>query len=348
MSNHLRHCPKHRKPLPCSHCALAAKPARAPEIVVEIVAEQPLLVPKKRGRPPKHGTAMTPAERKTVSRANQKTKQDDTERRTIIVKLMKIYDRQAMDVIVIGHDSDAIKRAEDRKEIDRGQKRLYLEQLKTLSLDELQLAIEGKQTPDTHGRLHNERSGEDKREHGQSEIEQILATKQHDSSLFEDEDQDPHMAAGFRRAPIGSGADQFEAEDSMVDSADVRIGSAKPEHESTAGEKWIQKAIKNIVAKMNFEPDGARCPFCFQVFLTSGSAEYHLDDQYALGEKDMERHLEHRYLIAVMNSHPSMPGGGVSTFMEPLTAPYVHYKLINEEIEVVRKQARKKPERKTA
>ena len=26
MSSHLRHCPKHRKPLPCAHCALAAKP----------------------------------------------------------------------------------------------------------------------------------------------------------------------------------------------------------------------------------------------------------------------------------------------------------------------------------
>src|SRR5260221_13696901 len=37
MSSHLRHCPKHRKPLPCSHCALiantptiTAKPAPAP------------------------------------------------------------------------------------------------------------------------------------------------------------------------------------------------------------------------------------------------------------------------------------------------------------------------------
>ena len=27
MSSHLRHCPKHRKPLPCAHCALTAKPA---------------------------------------------------------------------------------------------------------------------------------------------------------------------------------------------------------------------------------------------------------------------------------------------------------------------------------
>src|SRR5947208_10488998 len=33
MSNHLRNCPKHRKPLPCPypHCAYAAKPARTPK-----------------------------------------------------------------------------------------------------------------------------------------------------------------------------------------------------------------------------------------------------------------------------------------------------------------------------
>ena len=28
MSNHLRHCPKHKKPLPCAHCAPAAKPSQ--------------------------------------------------------------------------------------------------------------------------------------------------------------------------------------------------------------------------------------------------------------------------------------------------------------------------------
>jgi hypothetical protein len=37
MSSHLRHCPKHRKPLPCAHCALTQKPALAP--TPEIAAE---------------------------------------------------------------------------------------------------------------------------------------------------------------------------------------------------------------------------------------------------------------------------------------------------------------------
>jgi hypothetical protein len=39
MSNHLRHCPKHRKPLPCVHCALTAKPAQAPSPVAVAVLE---------------------------------------------------------------------------------------------------------------------------------------------------------------------------------------------------------------------------------------------------------------------------------------------------------------------
>jgi hypothetical protein len=34
MSGHLRHCPKHRKTLPCPHCALAAKPAPEPVVVI--------------------------------------------------------------------------------------------------------------------------------------------------------------------------------------------------------------------------------------------------------------------------------------------------------------------------
>jgi len=51
MSSHLRHCPKHRKPLPCPHCALTAKPA--PVAVAAIPEPMPVVetpVQKKRGR----------------------------------------------------------------------------------------------------------------------------------------------------------------------------------------------------------------------------------------------------------------------------------------------------------
>jgi hypothetical protein len=39
MSNHLRHCPKHRKRLPCAHCALTAKPTQAPPSVAVAVMD---------------------------------------------------------------------------------------------------------------------------------------------------------------------------------------------------------------------------------------------------------------------------------------------------------------------
>src|SRR5437588_8393698 len=47
MSTHLRHCSKHRKPLPCSHCALTVKPAQvpAPEIVAESAPVTAVKVP---------------------------------------------------------------------------------------------------------------------------------------------------------------------------------------------------------------------------------------------------------------------------------------------------------------
>jgi len=46
---------------------------------------------KKRGRPPKNALAMTPAERKAASRANQKQKEQDAERERIISALAKMY-----------------------------------------------------------------------------------------------------------------------------------------------------------------------------------------------------------------------------------------------------------------
>ena len=67
-------CPTHKRPFVrgiCGPCrkANALKPAQAPSVAVtviepEVQRETELKTPirKKRGRPPKHGTAMTPAE----------------------------------------------------------------------------------------------------------------------------------------------------------------------------------------------------------------------------------------------------------------------------------------------
>src|SRR6266581_154124 len=125
MSNHLRHCPKHRKPLPCAHCALAAEPAQAPA-AVGVMEPEP-----KRGRPPKHDVAMTPAERKAASRANQKAKLEDAERRNLIAKIVKIYRRQQADII---WDPKRPHLAQDQEAAKHHRERIYLQQLLTLSV----------------------------------------------------------------------------------------------------------------------------------------------------------------------------------------------------------------------
>ena len=345
-------CPIHKRPFVrgiCGPCRIESrqKPAQAPLNPRAVAVRESEIIPVKRGsgRPPILGTAMTPAERKALSRANQKTKLEDAERRKIVAELMNIYRRQQAD-IVEGKDKKATL---ERRGAARVQERQYLNNLLELPLEKLKLALETqKQTPDSHGRLHNERSGEDKRKHGQSEMERLLAARQSVSSNFvinDDMETIKLMSAGSKVKPEGAGPDSFE-EDLTLDAADttVRSGSAKPEHEPTATENWKQRAIESIISKMifNSELSGAKCLFCNEVFLVEVGAENHLEEQHAKGKKDLERHQEHTAAIAELNSHPSMPGTGMWVDAEPRGLAYQHYKAINLEMESVRKQSRKK------
>lgn len=90
MSSHLRHCPKHRKPLPCPHCALIAKPVQAP--TSEIAAE-PGQVTVVTMDPPKSASAIRAAK----WRAKQKQHDPDCEKK------------------------EAERKAEERAEVDRVQ-----------------------------------------------------------------------------------------------------------------------------------------------------------------------------------------------------------------------------------
>src|SRR6266480_3025797 len=72
MSTHLRHCPKHRKPLPCPHCALAAS-------AVVAVAEPELK--RGRGRPAKY---QTDAERKAADTARKRDERAEAKASRII------------------------------------------------------------------------------------------------------------------------------------------------------------------------------------------------------------------------------------------------------------------------
>jgi len=209
----------------------AQKPA---QVAVAVLDPEPTRVigtsslPKKRGPKPKYGTAMTPAERQTRSRTNRKQIQDDAERRNqqiqddvrrkaLIAELMEIYDRQQANVV----KTENKKATDERRAVDRKQRAQFHIYLMALPVEDLKLALETeKQAPDTHGRLPDERSGEGKRQFGQSEIERLLATRQHDSSLFEGEDQDPNLAGGFKVTPEGAAPESFDTKDSTVDTAD--------------------------------------------------------------------------------------------------------------------------------
>jgi hypothetical protein len=299
------------------------------------------------GRPPKHGVAMTAAQRKAASRAGQKQKQDDAECRKLIADLMKVYRRQQAH-IVLDPKHPRLRAWEAARTTARQQERQYLNQLHAMSQSELEsLAQTQGDTPDSLGRLHGERSGEGQQINGQSEIERLFAAKQHDSSNFEDEDQDPKLAAGFKVKPEGCAPDSSDPSDTTVDKADqpVRRGAAKPQYEPTAVEKWLDKTIDVIVSNMDFESGRAECPFCQEKFMVKQGAINHLHEQYGQGGRDLEKHRDHMFGIAAMNAQ--LPEHRwIAVAVEPMTFAYFHYKLVCEEMEKVRKAARKKPVRK--
>src|SRR6266404_6840547 len=155
-------CPKHNRPFVrgiCGPCRIESrhKPAQAPPVAVAMIEPQaapmsaPIPISKKRGRPPKHGTAMTPAERKVASRASQKAKQDDAERRNLIAEIVKIVRRNLAGPGDVGRNSTVTA--------NRNYVRILHDDLFHLSIDKLQMSLEALKLPDSRGRLHNERSG---------------------------------------------------------------------------------------------------------------------------------------------------------------------------------------------
>ena len=175
---------------------------------------------KKHGRPPKNAVAMTPAERKAASRANQKQKEQDAERADLIAALIKQADmsegvekrwylRDLMELsiedlrerknliaelmeIYRSRQAHVIGKAEKHRRIARQQERQHLRDLTGLSIEDLRLALKGlSDLPDTRGRLANERmSGQT----GMPEIERIAAARERN-------------AHGRRVEPKGAGPD---------------------------------------------------------------------------------------------------------------------------------------------
>src|SRR6266404_5665394 len=232
----------------------------------EPIAPSPIAPAKKVGRPTKSGVTMTPAERKAASRQGQKAKQDDLERRNLIAKLVRIYDRQVSDVIVVPGYINAEAIAEDRRGRDRVQKRQYLEELKSLTLEGLKLAAEGKNIPDTRGRLPGElkSGGVDSNKLGT-----IL-----DVALKEMSGPDSIVTSV---KPDGSGSD-FSG--TGAPSRWARVSTKELEKQSNLEEKFRQ------IATANFDSNGhCTVPNCSFMNSDSEARVEHFWSEYYAGEK---------------------------------------------------------------
>ena len=172
---------------------------------------------KKIGRPPKHGVAMTDAERKREQRRNE----------------------AIADVLTI---------------------------------------------PETHGRLHNERSGEADRKHGMSEMERIVAAQDRDEN-------------GRRVAPTGAAPTQME-QDSATDSETFDVKTAKAdlraqhmdeekfrkyEETLTAVGEWLAETLPNGLRR-------CRLRDCRRLLNSAEDRERHVWQAYDRG------HRQHEYI----------------------------------------------------
>src|SRR5437016_2084271 len=235
-------------------------------------------MPKKLGRPPKNGVAMTETERKTQSRADLKQKQHDAERRQLISALMKIYRRQQPEIMF---DPKRQRRMDELRKVDRQQRRTYLAELEGLPIEKLRLAMEGKNTPDTRGRLPGERSGEGERALGQSEIERIVAAQDRDEN-------------GRAVGPEGTGPASFDRPDETVDLADKwaqrgRRISARQLADQESTDNKLRALVSEVFDRFGHCHIESRCQYdktpCTFVAKNHNEAVEHLWAEYYRGEK---------------------------------------------------------------
>jgi len=122
---------------------------------------------KKRGRPRKYANN---AEKTAASRLRKKDKQQNADRRVLVAELI----RQCKAMLSspskeISQSSAHTIRAKNAHYLREFEKNLF-----ALPVDKLrQLKDIREQTPNSYGRLHNERSGDAGRQNGLSEIERI-------------------------------------------------------------------------------------------------------------------------------------------------------------------------------
>jgi hypothetical protein len=226
-----------RKPPQRAFSGLVGKPYE-PSVPEAIPAPGPVLVPaltpaKKPGRPPKYANN---GEKQAEYRKRQKIKEDDTERRTLVTELMRIYKRQQGDIVF----NPLNPSAKDHHRISDGkQRRAYHDALMEFPLKDLQLALATeKEAPDSHGRLPGETSGEGPRSNGMSSVERQIAAAERDQD-------------GRKVRPKGAGPDSFEHLNT-ADPADneaprgQRISAKELENEDRINAKFKALALKGF------------------------------------------------------------------------------------------------------
>jgi hypothetical protein len=266
-----------RKPALRAFSGLVGQPYESsePAIPAPGILVPALLSGKKPGRPPKYANN---AEKQAEYRKRQKIKEDDTERRNLVTKLMKIYRRQQGRIVFDPiHPS-----AKDHLRISDGkQRRAYHDALMELTLKDLQLALATeKEAPDSHGRLPGETSGEGPRSGGMSSFERQIAAAERDRD-------------GRKVRPEGAGPDVYEYPNT-ADPADneaprgQRISAKELENEDRINAKFEALALEGFDEYGHCQIPSMcaydQTPCTFKAASLEGAIE-HLWTEFRRGEK---------------------------------------------------------------
>jgi hypothetical protein len=233
------------------------------------------------GRPAKYADAAT---KQAAYRARKEENLADAERRNLVAELMRIYRRMQSHIIEMKTGSKKGKQqARERADKLRVENRQRLgklhDDLLTLPVASIKNVLATwKETPDTRGRLRNERSGEDKSKYGMSELERIIAGQDRNEN-------------GTRVSPEGHGVDSSEQDDDS-DSSNTRPPRGQrmpPEHIAYLDdrEEIITELIKQHVRKISLDEDqpAHRCLLCGAKLPEFSEARQHFWTEYDKGLK---------------------------------------------------------------
>lgn len=308
-SSHLRHCPKHRKPLPCAHCALTAKPinptwrvgpavdvdeppTNAVEVaikVVELAASKPLPVDPlpvtaraRPGRPRKYASA---AEKQEAYRERKAQSEQEERRRSLIARILKRHRGMLSDPFhQTGLSSSLVERVQISNKEYMRKLRAHLD---AMTLEEIETYAETLfANADRKGRLQSESSGGEA-PGANSRVENVQAAR---------------LSADRHKPKKGRGADIFERKDSEGTPYTKKTLAAAQKGASVADEDYAltekdlaSEALKELA--LDAIAPGGQCSVCGLHDLQ------HIRQFY----RDGERRKEFIQMLKDLNDKSPMP-----------------------------------------